>query len=145
MLTQLITDALASRLNSSFPGIPLISKEDAVPIPEPPYFHTELALAEFEPISQRRYAARFRFRIFYKPAAGQPVAGIMDEMLESLTELEVEGRPCRAAAVAWERPEREGAAAEEGYFSAEYVIQVSSDSAESVPKMQTLQQGGGLK
>ncbi|MCM3493257.1 hypothetical protein M4D52_07360 [Paenibacillus lactis] len=145
MVTQKIQASLKEILHLKFSEIITISKEDAVPIPEPPYFHTELALAEFEPISQRRYAARFRFRIFYVPAAGQPVAGIMDEMLESLTELEVGGRPCRAAAVAWERPEREGAAAEEGYFRAEYVIQVSSDSTESVPKMQTLQQGGGLK
>lgn len=145
MLTQHITDTIASRLSSSFPGISLISKEDADPLLSPPYFQTELTLAELEPISQRRYAARFRFRIFYEPAEGQSVAGIMDQMLESLTELEVDGRPCRAAAVAWERPEREGNAVGEGFFRAEYVIQLTTDQVETETKMQTLKQGGGLK
>lgn len=145
MIVHEMQTSLKSVLQTKFIDIPFISKEDGVPLPSPPYFQTELTLTEFEPISKSRYAARFRFRILYVPAAGQSVAGIMDKMLESLTELEVDGRPCRAAAVAWERPEREGAAAEEGCFRAEYVIQVSSDSAESVPKMQTFQQGGGLK
>ncbi|VTR23571.1 Uncharacterised protein [Actinobacillus pleuropneumoniae] len=56
MLTQHIRDALASRLSISFPDISLISKEDAVPIPEPPYFQTELTLAEssrYRPVDMR--------------------------------------------------------------------------------------------
>ncbi|MBY0160962.1 hypothetical protein V4V36_25005 [Paenibacillus lautus] len=145
MLTQHIRDALASRLSISFPDISLISKEDAVPIPEPPYFQTELTLAEFEPISTHRYTARFRFKIYYVPVPEKPVAMIMDEMLESLTTLEVEGRPCRASSVAWERPTGNDGASGEGYFRAEYVIQLTTDQVEMESKMQILKQGGGLK
>lgn len=145
MLTQHIRDALASRLSISFPDISLISKEDAVPIPEPPYFQTELTLAEFEPISTSRYAARFRFKIYYVPVTGKPVATIMDEMLESLTSLDVEGRPCRASSVAWERPTGNDGTSGEGYFRAEYVIQLTTDQVETESKMQILKQGGGLK
>ncbi|MCV4233428.1 hypothetical protein OHJ21_19780 [Virgibacillus sp. LDC1] len=73
------------------------------------------------------------------------MATIMDEMLESLTSLEVEGRPCRASSVAWERPTGNDGAAGEGYFRAEYVIQMSTDQEENDMKMQTLKQGGVLK
>ncbi|MEJ9221464.1 hypothetical protein P4H46_25120 [Paenibacillus glucanolyticus] len=145
MLTQHITDALASKLSGSFPGIPFISKEDADPLPPAPYFQTELTLAEFEPISTHRYAARFRFRIYYVPVEGKPVATIMDEMLESLTSLDVGGRPCRASSVAWERPTGNDGTSGEGYFRAEYVIQMTTDQEENDMKMQTLKQGGGLK
>ncbi|MEK3733676.1 DUF6838 family protein [Paenibacillus sp. FSL M8-0334] len=145
MPTQYITDALAFRLNSSFPGIPLIFRKDAVPISEPPYFHTELTLAEIEPVSQRRYAARFRFHIGYVPAVGQSAAEIMDEMLEALTVLAVDGRPCRAVSVAWERPEGEGGTEREGYFRTEYVLQLLNEQTEEGVKMQILQQGGHLK
>ncbi len=145
MLTQHITDALSSQLSSSFPDIPFIFKEDADPLPPAPYFQTELTLAEFEPISTNRYAARFRFKIYYVPVTGKPVATIMDEMLESLTTLEVEGRPCRASSVAWERPTGNDGTSGEGYFRAEYVIQLTTDQVETESKMQTLKQGGGLK
>ncbi|MCI1776776.1 MAG: hypothetical protein LKI04_22455 [Paenibacillus lautus] len=145
MVTQHIGDALASQLSSSFPNIPLISKEDAVPIPKPPYFQTELTLAEFEPISTNRYTARFRFKIYYVPVLEKPVAMIMDEMLESLTSLDVEGRPCRASSVAWERPTWNDGTSGEGYFRAEYVIQLTTDQVETESKMQILKQGGGLK
>lgn len=145
MTTQHIHDALAYQLSSSFPNIPLITKEDADPLPPAPYLQTELTLAEFEPISTSRYAARFRFRISYVPVEGKPVATIMDEMLENLTTLEVEGRPCRASSVAWERPTGNDGAAGEGYFRAEYVIQLTTDQEENDMKMQTLKQEGGLK
>lgn len=145
MITQRIRDALASQLSSSFPDIPLIIKEDAAPLPPAPYFQTELTLAEFEPISTSRYAARFRFRISYVPVEGKPVATIMDEMLEALTSLVVEGRPCRASSVAWERPTGNDGTSGEGNFRAEYVIQMTTDQEENDMKMQTLKQGGGLK
>jgi len=145
MIIQHIRDALASQLSSSFPDIPFIIKEDAAPLPPAPYFHTELTLAEFEPISTNRYAARFRFKIYYVPVSEKPVAMIMDEMLESLTTLEVEGRPCRASSVAWERPTGNDGTSGEGYFRAEYVIQLTTDQVETESKMQTLKQGGGLK
>ncbi|OIB00191.1 hypothetical protein AK95_23825 [Paenibacillus sp. LC231] len=145
MATQHIRDALASQLSSSFPDIPLIIKENAAPLPPAPYFQTELTLAEFEPISTNRYTARFRFKIYYVPVPEKPVAMIMDQMLETLTYLEVEGRPCRASSVAWERPTGNDGAAGEGYFRAEYVIQMKTDQDENEMKMQTLKQGGGLK
>lgn len=145
MPPQHIRNALASRLSNSFPDIPLITKEDAAPLPPAPYFQTELTLAEFEPISQRRYTARFRFKIHYVPVTGKPVATIMDEMLESLTSLDVEGRPCRASSVAWEQPTGNDGTSGEGYFRAEYVIQLTTDQVETESKMQTLKQGGGLK
>lgn len=145
MTTQHIRDALASQLSSSFPDIPLITKEDADLLPPAPYFKTELTLAEFEPISTSRYAARFRFKIHYVPVPEKPVAMIMDEMLECLTSLEVEDRPCRASSVAWDRPTGNDGAAGEGYFRAEYVIQMTTDQKETDMKMQTLKQGGGLK
>lgn len=145
MITQHIRDALSSQLSSSFPDIPLISKEDNDPLPPGPYFQTELTLAEFEPISTSRYAARFRFRISYVPVEGKSVATIMDEMLECLTSLDVEGRPCRASSVAWERPTGNDGTSGEGFFRAEYVIQLTTDQVETESKMQTLKQGGGLK
>lgn len=144
MTTQHITDALASQLSSSFPDIPLIIKEDAAPLPPAPYFQTELTLAEFEPISTNRYAARFLFKIYYVPVPEKPVTMIMDEMLEALTVLHVNG-PCRASSVAWERPTRNDGTSGEGYFRAEYVIQMTTDQEETEMKMQTLKQGGGLK
>lgn len=140
-----INYALIAKLTSSFPDILLCSREKDDPAPSPPYFQTELTLAEFEPISTSRYAARFRFRISYVPVEGKPVATIMDQMLETLTYLEVEGRPCRASSVAWERPTGNDGAAGEGYFRAEYVIQMKTDQDENEMKMQTLKQGGGLK
>lgn len=140
-----INDALTAKLTSSFPDILLCSREKDDPTPEAPYLQTELTLAEFEPISTNRYAARFRFRISYVPVEGRSVATIMDEMLESLTSLNVGGRPCSASSVAWERPMRNDGAAGEGYFRAEYVIQMTTDREENDMKMQTLKQGGGLK
>lgn len=145
MLTQHIRNALASQLSSSFPDIPLITKEDADLLPPAPYFQTELTLAEFEPISTSRYAARFRFRISYVPVEGKSVATIMDEMLECLTSLDVEGRPCRASSVAWERPTGNDGTSGEGFFRAEYVIQLTTDQVETESKMQILKQEGGLK
>lgn len=145
MHIELIKKSLAGNLSSSFPDIPLITNEDADPLPPAPYFQTELTLAEFEPISTNRYAARFRFKIYYVPVTGKPVATIMDEMLESLTTLEVEDRPCRASSVAWERPTGNDGTSGEGYFRAEYVIQLTTDQVETESKMQTLKQGGGLK
>ncbi|OME90236.1 MULTISPECIES: phage tail terminator family protein [Paenibacillus] len=145
MIIPHINDALTAKLTSSFPNIPSISKEDAAPLPPAPYFLTELTLAEFEPISTSRYAARFRFHISYVPMEGKPVATIMDEMLEALTSLDVGGRPCRASSVAWERPTGKDGATGEGYFRAEYVIQMTTDQEETDMKMQTLKQGGGLK
>ncbi|MFB4325435.1 hypothetical protein RB298_24235 [Priestia sp. BR_2] len=145
MTTQHIRDALASQLSSSYPDIPIITKEDADPLPPAPYFHTELTLAEFEPISTNRYAARFHFKIYYVPVSEKPVAMIMDEMLESLTSLDVEGRSCRASSVAWERPTGNDGTSGEGYFRAEYVIQMTSDQVETESKMQILKQEGGLK
>lgn len=145
MLLQHISNSLSSQLSSSFPDIPLISIEDNDPLPPAPYFNTELTLAEFEPISTSRYAARFRFKIYYVPVPGKPVATIMDEMLECLTSLEVEDRPCRASSVAWERPTGNDGTSGEGYFRAEYVIQLTTDQVETESKMQTLKQGGGLK
>lgn len=50
-----------------------------------------------------------------------------------------------ASAVAWERPTGSDGAAGEGYFRAEYVIQMTTDQVETETKMQTLKQGGGLK
>ncbi|WP_339219758.1 DUF6838 family protein [Paenibacillus sp. FSL W7-1332] len=145
MIVHEMQTSLKSALQTKFIDISFISKEDGVPLPSPPYFQTELTLAEFEPISTSRYAARFRFRISYVPVEGKPVATIMDEMLESLTTLEVEGRPCRVSSVAWERPTGNDGAAGEGYFRAEYVIQMTTDQEETDMKMQTLKQGGGLK
>ncbi|MFE9278590.1 phage tail terminator family protein [Paenibacillus glucanolyticus] len=145
MLTQHISEALTTKVSTSFPGIPLITKEDADPQPPAPYFQTELTLAEFEPISTHRYAARFRFRIHYVPVTGRPVSTIIDEMLESLTSLDVSGRPCRASSVAWERPTGNDGAGGEGCFRAEYVIQMTTDQFETETKMQTLKQGGELK
>lgn len=145
MLTQQTRTALATKLTNGFPDIQLIFREDDTPIPQPPYFQTELTLAEFEPISTNRYAARFHFRIFYVPVPGKPVATIMDEMLECLTSLDVEGCPCRASSVAWERPTGNDGTSGEGYFRAEYVIQLTTDQVETESKMQTLKQGGGLK
>ncbi|WP_036665202.1 DUF6838 family protein [Paenibacillus sp. FSL H8-0457] len=145
MTTQNIRLSLATRLTISFPDIPFIFKEDADPLPPAPYFQTELTLAEFEPISTNRYAARFRFKIYYVPVPEKPVAMIMDKMLESLTTLEVEGRPCRASSVAWEQPTGNDGTSGEGYFRAEYVIQLTTDQVETESKMQTLKQGGGLK
>ncbi|GAE07272.1 hypothetical protein JCM10914_3491 [Paenibacillus sp. JCM 10914] len=72
----------------------------------------------------------------------QPVSAIMDQMLETLTSLEVNDRLCRASSVAWQRPEAES---EEGFFRAEYAIQLTTDQVETGTKMQTLKQGGGLK
>lgn len=137
--------ALVNKLTSSFPAVSLISKENADAPPPPPYFQTEFTLAEFEPISTNRYAARFRFRISYVPVEGKPVATIMDEMLEALTSLDVGGRPCRASSVAWERPTGSEGESREGYFRAEYVIQMTTDQEETEMKMQTLKQGGELK
>lgn len=145
MIVQEMQTSLKSVMQTKFIDISLISKEDVAPLPPAPYFQTELTLAEFEPISTSRYAARFRFRISYVPVEGKPVATIMDEMLESLTTLEVEGRPCRASSVAWERPTGNDGASGEGYFHAEYVIQMTKDQEENDMKMQTLKQGGGLK
>lgn len=145
MIVHEMQTSLKSVLQTKFKDIPFIFKEDHAPLPPAPYFQTELTLAEFEPISTNRYAARFRFRISYVPVEGKPVATIMDEMLESLTTLEVEGRPCRASSVAWERPTGNDGAAGEGYFRAEYVIQMTTDQEETDMKMQTLKQGGGLK
>lgn len=145
MIFQHIRETLLANLSISFPDISLISKEDADPQPPAPYFQTELTLAEFEPISTNRYAARFRFKIQYVPVPEKPVAMIMDEMLESLTTLEVEGRPCRASSVAWERPTGNDGTSGEGYFRAEYVIQMTTNQVETESKMQILKQGGGLK
>lgn len=145
MIVHEIQTSLKSVLQTKFKDISLISKEDAAPLPPAPYFLTELTLAEFEPISTSRYAARFRFHISYVPLEGKPVATIMDEMLEALTSLDVGGRPCRASSVAWERPRGNDGAAGEGYFRAEYVIQMTTDQEENDMKMQTLKQGGGLK
>ncbi|MGG3310765.1 DUF6838 family protein [Paenibacillus lautus] len=145
MIVHEMQTSLKSVLQTKFKDISLISKEDAAPLPPAPYFLTELTLAEFEPISTSRYAARFRFCISYVPVEGKSVATIMDEMLETLTSLEVEGRPCRASSVVWERPMRNDGAAGEGYFRAEYVIQMTTDQEETDMKMQTLKQGGGLK
>lgn len=145
MIVQQMQTSLKSVLQTKFIDIPSISKEEAEPLPPAPYFQTELTLAEFEPISTSRYAARFRFRISYVPVEGKPVGTIMDEMLETLTSLEVEGRPCRASSVAWERPTGNDGVAGEGYFRAEYVIQMATDQEENDMKMQTLKQGGGLK
>ncbi|MGG4105793.1 DUF6838 family protein [Paenibacillus lautus] len=145
MIVQQMQTSLKSVLQMKFIDISLISKEDAASLPPAPYFLTELTLAEFEPISTSRYAARFRFRISYVPVEGKPVATIMDEMLEALTSLDVGGRPCRASSVAWERPTGNDGAAGEGYFRAEYVIQMTTDQEENDMKMQTLKQGGGLK
>ncbi|PCL91031.1 phage tail terminator family protein [Paenibacillus lautus] len=145
MTTQQIYNPLVTKLARSFPGNSSISKEDAAPLPPAPYFQTELTLAEFEPISTSRYAARFRFRISYVPVEGKSVATIMDEMLECLTSLDVEGRPCRASSVAWERPTGNDGTSGEGFFRAEYVIQLTTDQVETESKMQTLKQGGGLK
>lgn len=145
MIVHEMQTSLKSVLQTKFIDITIISKEDAAPLPPAPYFLTELTLAEFEPISTNRYTARFRFKIYYVPVTGKPVATIMDEMLETLTSLEVEGRPCRASSVAWERPTGNDGAAGEGYFRAEYVIQMTTDQEENDMKMQTLNQGGGLK
>lgn len=145
MTTQQICNALVTKITSSFPDTPLITNEDADPLPSAPYFQTELTLAEFEPISTNRYTARFRFKIYYVPVTGKPVAMIMDKMLETLTSLDVEGRPCRASSVAWERPTGNDGTSGEGYFRAEYVIQLTTDQVETESKMQTLKQGGGLK
>ncbi|AYB42338.1 phage tail terminator family protein [Paenibacillus lautus] len=145
MTTQHITDALASQLSSSFPDIPLIIKEDAAPLPPAPYFQTELTLAEFEPISTNRYAARFLFKIYYVPVPEKPVTMIMEPMLEALTVLHVNDRPCRASSVAWERPTGNDGTSGEGYFRAEYVIQMTTDQVETESKMQILKQEGGLK
>ncbi|SMF72389.1 hypothetical protein SAMN05661091_0864 [Paenibacillus uliginis N3/975] len=144
MIVQEMQASLKKVLQTKFTDISPISKEDADPLPPAPYFQTELTLAEFEPISTSRYAARFRFRIVYMPVEGKPVATIMDEILESLTSLDVSGRPCRASSVAWERPE-DKTPSEDGYFRAEYVIQMTSDQEETGMKMQTFKQGGGLK
>ncbi|KOR82529.1 phage tail terminator family protein [Paenibacillus solani] len=140
-----INYALTAKLTSSFPDILLCSREKDDTAPPPPYFHTELTLAELEPISTNRYAARFRFRISYVTVEGKPVATIMDEMLESLTSLEVDGRPCRASSVAWERPTGSEGETGEGYFRAEYIIQMTTDQEETDMKMKTLKQGGELK
>lgn len=145
MVTQQTRAALATKLTNGFPDIQLIFREDDTPIPQTPYFQTELTLAEFEPISTNRYAARFRFRIHYVPVTGKPVSAIMDEMLETLTSLDVSSRPCRASSVAWERPMGNEGATGEGYFRAEYVIQMTMDQEGTDMKMQTLKQGGGLK
>lgn len=144
MMIQKMKDALTDRLASIFPNIPLVFREDAGIVPEAPFFRSELALAEFDPISANRYAVRFRFHISYVPTSGKPLPLIMDEMLEGLTVIRVEERPCRAATVAWERP-KEGTATGDGYFRAEYAIQMTSDQEEPDVKMQTLKQGGGLK
>ncbi|RAR42075.1 DUF6838 family protein [Paenibacillus sp. MDMC362] len=145
MIVHEMQTSLKSALQTKFKDISSISKEEAEPLPPAPYFLTELTLTEFEPISTNRYAARFHFRISYVPVEGKSVATIMDEMLETLTSLEVEGRPCRASSVAWERPTGKDGAAGEGYFRAEYVIQMTTDQEETDMKMQTLKQGGGLK
>lgn len=144
MIVKEIQASLLSVLQTRFPDIGTVSRENEQALPEVPYFRTELTLAEFEAISPNRYTARFRFHISYVPAAGKPVVLIMDEMLESLTVLQVEGKPCRASAVAWERPEDKTPSGD-GYFRAEYVIQMTSDQDETGIKMQTLKQGGGLK
>ncbi|MGM1048655.1 MAG: phage tail terminator family protein [Bacillota bacterium] len=136
--------SLASILQTKFPGIATISRENGPALPEAPYFYTELTLAEFEPISPTRYTARFRFHISYAPGPERPVALIIDEMLEAVSELQVGGRTCRASSVAWERLE-DKAASEDGYFRAEYIIQMTTDQEETGIKMQTLKQGGGLK
>ncbi|MFG1730228.1 hypothetical protein PAEVO_41010 [Paenibacillus sp. GM2FR] len=145
MISQEIQGSLKRVLQAKFSDITTFLREDNAQLPPAPYFQTELALAELEPISTSRYTARFRFRISYVPVEGKSVATIMDEMLESLTSLEVEGRPCRASSVAWERPTGNDGAAGEGYFRAEYVIQMSTDQEENDMKMQTLKQGGVLK
>lgn len=145
MLTQQTRTALATKLTNGFPDIQLIFREDDTPIPQPPYFRTELAQAELVPLSKSRYAARFHFRIFYVAGAGLPVAEIMEPMLEALTVLHVNDRPCRASSVAWERPTRNDGTSGEGYFRAEYVIQMTTDQEETEMKMQTLKQEGGLK
>lgn len=145
MIVQEMHASLKSVLQTRYIDITIITKEDADPLPPAPYFQTELTLAEFEPISTSRYAARFRFRISYVPVEGKSVATIMDEMLECLTSLDVEGRPCRASSVAWERPTGNDGTSGEGFFRAEYVIQLTTDQVETESKMQTLKQGGGLK
>jgi len=144
MIVQDMQKSLKETLRSKFPEIPTVLREDNDLLPPTPYFQTELTLAELEPISTNRYTARFRFRISYVPVEGKPVATIMDEMLESLTSLDV-GGPCRASSVAWERPTGSEGEAGEGYFRAEYVIQMTTDQEETEMKMQTLKQGGELK
>lgn len=145
MIVQEMQGSLKETLMRKFSEIEMVLREDAEPLPPTPYFQTELTLAEFEPISTNRYAARFRFKIYYVAVPEKPVAMIMDEMLESLTTLEVEGRPCRASSVAWERPTGNNGTLGEGYFRAEYVIQLTTDQVETESKMQILKQGGGLK
>ncbi|EGG33340.1 MULTISPECIES: phage tail terminator family protein [Paenibacillus] len=145
MIVQEMQGSLKGTLMRKFSEIEMVLREDAVPTPEPPYFQTELTLAEFEPISTNRYAARFRFKIYYVQVTGKSVSSLMDEMLECLTSLDVEGRPCRASSVAWERPTGNDGTSGEGYFRAEYVIQLTTDQVETESKMQTLKQGGGLK
>lgn len=145
MIVQEMQGSLKETLMRKFSEIEMVLREDAEPLPPTPYFQTELTLAEFEPISTNRYAARFRFKIYYVAVPEKPVAMIMDEMLESITTLEVEGRPCRASSVAWERPTGNDGTSGEGYFRAEYVIQMTTDQEETEMKMQTLKQGGELK
>lgn len=145
MIVHEMQTSLKSVLQTKFTDNTTVSREDVAPLPPAPYFLTELTLTEFEPISTSRYAARFRFRISYAPVEGKPVAMIMDQMLETLTYLEVEGRPCRASSVAWERPTGNDGTSGEGYFRAEYVIQMTTDQEDNDMKMQTLKQGGGLK
>ncbi|ACX67595.1 DUF6838 family protein [Paenibacillus sp. Y412MC10] len=145
MILLEMQSSLKRTLQTKFSDITTQLREDNELLPPAPYFQTELTLAEFEPISQRRYTARFRFKIHYVPVTGKPVATIMDEMLESLTSLDVEGRPCRASSVAWEQPTGNDGTSGEGYFRAEYVIQLTTDQVETESKMQTLKQGGGLK
>lgn len=93
-IVQEVQASLESVLQMVIINITNISVEEAYPLPPAPYFHTELTLAELEPISTNRYAARFRFRIYYMTVEGKPVATIMDEMLEELTLLDVGGRLC---------------------------------------------------
>lgn len=145
MIVQDMQRSLKRSLQRKFSEIETVLRENNELLPPPPYFQTELTLAELEPISTNRYAARFRFRISYVPVEGKPVATIMDEMLEALTSLDVGGRPCRASSVAWERPTGSDGISGEGYFRAEYVIQMTTDQEETEMKMQTLKQGGELK
>lgn len=144
MSVQQMRDALATKLTSSFPDILLCFRENDDTSPQAPYLQAELALAELVPLATNRFAARFRFRISYVSLLGKPVALIMDEMLESLAVLQVEGKPCRASEVAWERPENQ-VVPRDGYFRAEYVIQLTSGQEETGIKMQTFKQRGGLK
>jgi len=145
MISQEMQGSLKRNLQAKFSDITTFLRGDNAPLPPAPYFHTELTLAEFEPISTNRYAARFRFKIYYVPVSEKPVAMIMDEMLEALTSLDVGGRPCSASSVAWERPTGNDGTSGEGYFRAEYVIQLTTDQVETESKMQILKQGGGLK